>query len=250
MLLSVFKRSLYPPKRLNVSSPSQYIKCYAYPSRWVILTETEASLDAQEEALKDPEKELDFEELADILSSTIKEDRVNKVITFLIMLGTYTEEEQSNEMFRAESTTGKSYIPLEIALYFPEEDIKKIGFASPTSFFHEFGERVKGEKTITTENGETKTVSHTYYNIDMSKKIYIFKDMPSTQLLERLRSLLSHDEKKLQIQFTNKNEKSGFRTMHIEILGYTTVMFCTATGNVLDMQESTRFFVLSPQTEA
>lgn len=213
------------------------------------MSEEEQRLDAKDEATKDLKKELEFEELADILSSTIKEDKINKVITFLIMLGTYTEEEQSNEMFRAESTTGKSYIPLEIALYFPNEDVEKVGFASPTSFFHEFGIRFKREKLIRDENGEKKTEEHTYILIDMSKRIYIFKDMPSTELLVKLRSLLSHDEKELQIQFTNKNEKSGYRTNHIIIRGYPTVMFCTATGNVLDMQESTRFFILSPQTE-
>jgi hypothetical protein len=213
-------------------------------------SEEEKRLDAMAQAeAQDPYREIGFEELADILGSTIKFDRGNKVITFLTMLGTYTDEEQSNIMFRAESSTGKSYIPLEIAEYFPEEDIEKVSYASPTSFFHKYGQKTQTDKTIKVVNGEPVKETHIYYLIDMSKKIYIFKDMPSVALLERLRSLLSHDEKEMQIQFTNKMEKSGYRTQHIVIKGYPTIIFCTAMQNVFDMQESTRFLVLSPDVD-
>jgi len=213
-------------------------------------SDEEKRLDAMEEAeASNPYRELTFEEVDDILSETIKFDSGNKLITFLVMLGTYTDEEQSNVMYRAEASTGKSYIPLEIMEFFPEEDVQKISYASPTSFFHKYGKRVREEKTTTVEDGTPKKETHTYYEIDMSKKIYIFKDMPSVVLLERLRSLLSHDEKEMQIQFTNKTEHSGYRTQHIVIKGYPTVIFCTATTKIFDMQESTRFFVLSPEIE-
>lgn len=209
------------------------------------MSEEEDRLDAMESAIEDPDREIGLEELADILETTIKFDMGNKVITFLVMLGTYTEEEQTNIIFRAESSTGKSYIPLEVILYFPEIDVKKVSFASPTSFFHKYGER-RVENTL---DEQGRKHQHTYYFIDMSKRLYIFKDMPSVKLLERLRSLLSHDEKEMQIQFTNKTAKSGFRTQHIIIKGYPTVIFCTATAKVFDMQESTRFYVLSPDIE-
>jgi hypothetical protein len=39
----------------------------------------------------------------------------------------------------AESSTGKSYIPLELSGLFPSEDVIKLGYASPTSFFHDWG---------------------------------------------------------------------------------------------------------------
>jgi len=211
----------------------------------VLMSEEEDRLDAMESAIEEPDREVGLEELADILETTIKFDMGNKVITFLVMLGTYTEEEQTNIIFRAESSTGKSYIPLEVISYFPEIDVKKVSFASPTSFFHKYGEK-RVEHTIDNDGNPHQ---HTYYFIDMSKQLYIFKDMPSVKLLERLRSLLSHDEKEMQIQFTNKTARSGFRTQHIIIRGYPTVIFCTATAKVFDMQESTRFYVLSPDIE-
>ena len=72
------------------------------------------------------------------LGSTVKHDDANKVITFLGMLLTYTEEDQINIGFLAESSTGKSYIPLEISQYFPVEDVMETGYASPTAFFHDY----------------------------------------------------------------------------------------------------------------
>lgn len=211
--------------------------------------EEDERLDAMSRASINPYREIGLEELGDILGTTIKYDRGNKIITFLVMLGTYTDEEQSNILFRAESSTGKSYIPLEIARYFPENDIRKVSYASPTSFFHKFGEKKKTERFTEDKDGKQIKHSHTYYLVDMSRKIYIFKDMPSVVLLERLRSLLSHDEREMQIQFTNKTEKAGYRTTHIVIKGYPSVVFCTATSKVFDLQESTRFLVLSPDVE-
>lgn len=218
---------------------------------------SDSELDAMQKGLEDPHREIGLDDLVEILEKTIKYDRNNKVITFLICLGTYTDEEQSNVLFIAETTTGKSYIPLEILQYFPDDDVERVSYASPMSFFHKFGEYIKPteedklkedvEKEEAKEDGKKPRRKHSYIKIDMSKKIYIFKDMPSMQLLERLRSLLSHDEKTMEIQTTDKSEKSGYRTKHIKIIGYPTVIFCTATAKVFDPQESTRFFVLSPE---
>ena len=83
---------------------------------------------------------LTVQELLNILGTTIKHDNVNKLITFLAMLCTYTEDSQFNVSFRAPSSTGKSYIPLEIASYFPEEDLRIIAYSSPTAFYHDTGE--------------------------------------------------------------------------------------------------------------
>lgn len=207
---------------------------------------SDTELDAMQKALSDPHREISLDELTEILETTIKYDRENKVITFLVCLGTYTDEEQSNILYIAETTTGKSYIPLEILQYFPQEDIEKLSYASPMSFFHLYGKKQTEEKGVK-EDGTPET--HTYYLIDMSKKVYIFKDMPSMQLLERLRSLLSHDEREMQLQITNKSEKAGYRTQHYRIRGYPTFIFCTATTKIFDPQESTRFFVLSPEID-
>lgn len=176
-------------------------------------------------------KPIGCDELLEILGLTIKRDETNKIITFLAQLSAYTEDSQINISFNAPSSTGKSFIPLEIVSLFPEEDVIKLGNCSPTAFYHEQGEYDKSTNTI---------------KVDLSRKILIFLDQPSTQLLERTRSLLSHDEKIIKAKITDKNQKGGNRTKTVAIKGFPAVIFCTA-GLRLDEQEATRFLLLSPE---
>jgi len=177
-------------------------------------------------------KPMTSKQLLEILGLTIKRDDENKLITFLCQLSAYTESSQFNISFNAPSSTGKSYIPTEIARLFPEEDVIEIGYCSPTAFFHDVGQWDKEAKT---------------YIVDLSHKILIFLDQPHTQLLERLRPLLSHDKKEIQLKITDKTQKFGIKTKNVKIIGYPAVIFCTA-GLKIDEQEATRFLLLSPET--
>ena len=177
-------------------------------------------------------KPLTSQELISILGLTIKKDEENKLITFLCELSAFTEGSQFNISFNAPSSTGKSYIPTEIARLFPEEDVIEIGYCSPTAFFHDIGEYIK-------EKGG--------YLVDLSRKILIFLDQPHTQLLERLRPLLSHDKKEIRLKITDKTQKFGLKTKTVLLRGYPSVIFCTA-GLKIDEQEATRFLLLSPET--
>jgi len=182
-------------------------------------------------SMRDLMKEVDLDYIDDILSLTVKHDRTSKLITFLAMILTYTEEDQQTVTFKSESSRGKSYIPLEIAKYFPKDDVQTIAYASPAAFFHQHGLWIK----------ETKTVW-----IDLERKILIFLDQPHDMLLQRLRPLLSHDQKELNYRITDKTQKRGLKTKNIIINGYPTVIFCTAKQNI-DEQERTRVFILSPE---
>jgi DNA primase len=177
-------------------------------------------------------KPLSSQDLLEILGLTIKKDDENKLITFLCQLSAYTESSQFNISFNAPSSTGKSYIPTEIARLFPQEDVKEIGYCSSTAFFHDVGEYKKELKG---------------YIADLSRKILIFLDQPHTQLLQHLRPLLSHDQKEIAVKITDKSQKFGLKTKNILLRGYPAVIFCTA-GLRIDEQESTRFLLLSPET--
>jgi len=177
-------------------------------------------------------KPLSLEELLEILGLTIKEDKENKIVTLLCELSAYTENSQFNISYNAPSSTGKSFIPTEIAKLFPQEDVMEIGYSSPTAFFHDAGEVDPKEKG--------KII------INLARKIMIFMDQPHTQLLERLRPLLSHDKKELNIKITDKAQKQGMKTKNIILRGYPAVIFCTA-GLKIDEQEATRFLLLSPE---
>lgn len=181
----------------------------------------------------DPAKFLPMtaQDVKEVLGLTIKRDDNNKLITFLSQLSAYTESSQLNISFNAPSASGKSFIPLEISRLFPAEDVIKLGGCSPTAFFHDQGVYDK----------ETNTIS-----VDLSRKIIVFLDQPNSLLLEKLRSMLSHDEKKINIKITDKNQRGGNRTKNVVLIGYPVVIFCSA-GLRLDEQELTRFLLLSPE---
>ena len=176
-------------------------------------------------------KPLSAEELTKILGLTIKQDEINKLVTFLCELSSYTDNAQFNISYNAPSSSGKSYIPTEIARLFPEEDVMEVGYCSPTAFFHDTGTYNKEERTFT---------------VDLSHKILIFLDQPHMMLMQHLRPLLSHDRKEIRIKITDKKEKFGLKTKNIILRGYPAVIFCTA-GLKIDEQEATRFLLLSPE---
>jgi len=177
-------------------------------------------------------KPISSPELIKILGLTIKRDDENKLITFLAMLSAYTDSSQLNISFNAPSSSGKSYIPTEIAMLFPKEDVKEVGYCSPTAFFHD-----KAEKY----NKETNELI-----VNLSHKIIIFLDQPHTLLLQHLRPILSHDKTEVTLKITDKSQRAGLRTKNVVLKGFPSVIFCTA-GLRIDEQESTRFLLLSPE---
>jgi hypothetical protein len=195
-------------------------------------------------APSDVTRPVNLGEISLILDSTIRHDERNKLITFLGMLLTYTEEDQINISFTAESSSGKSYIPLELAWYFPRQDILEYSYVSPTAFFHEYGVLIPDptDKNPVEDEKKRKIIV-----IDLHQKILIFIDQPHDMLLQRLRPLLSHDRKNLIAKITDRREKAGLRTKSVLIEGFPTVLFCTAKFSMED-QERTRLLLLSPET--
>ncbi|GAH55005.1 unnamed protein product, partial [marine sediment metagenome] len=163
---------------------------------------------------------LDPKELLDILGLTIKSDEQNKLTTFLCQLSAFTEDSQFNISFNAPSSTGKSYIPLEIAKLFPkssdleeEKDVIELGYCSPKAFFHDHSRY----------DSKTKLII-----VNLERKIIIFLDQPHFQLLHHLRPILSHDKKEILVKITDKSKGGGQRTKNILIRGFPAVIFCSA----------------------
>jgi len=173
-----------------------------------------------------------FNEVADVLGSTIRHDQPTKLILFCAMLLTFTDEDQVNVLMSGESAGGKSYNALEVASFFPPEIVRIIATASPTAFFHDAGNWDENRKVL---------------RVDLRQKLLIFLDQPHYMLMERLRPLLSHDKKELLYKITDKSRGGSLRTKNVIIEGYPTVVFCAANFS-LDEQERTRVFILSPET--
>jgi len=185
------------------------------------------------ELTDDLTREITWEEIAVILNTSIKRDRPAKLITFSAKLLAQTDEDQLNVGYQAESSTGKSYIPIEVSTYFPQQEIEIIASASPTAFYHDGGQWDPERKVLIK---------------DLAHKNLIFLDQPHFQLLERLRPMLSHDKKELRYMITDKNQKQGLRTKNVIIKGYPSVFFCS-TKQDPDEQEKTRMLLLSPSVD-
>lgn len=177
-------------------------------------------------------EEITTEELASVLDLTIKHDNENKVVSFLCMLSAYTEDSQLNVSFNAPSSTGKTYIPTQVAQYFPDADVRQYGGASPTAFFHD-------NASFDKENNR--------YVTDLERKILIFLEQPNPKLQQNLRPILSHDKKEIDYKITDKDKKGSNRAKNIIIRGFPATIFCSA-GMRLDEQEATRAILLSPET--
>jgi hypothetical protein len=178
-------------------------------------------------------REVTFAEISEILSTSIKKDDAAKQITFIGMLLAQTNSSQVNIGFQAESSAGKSYVPIELANYFPESEVSLIASASPTAFFHDRGIWNKDTGILT---------------VNLEGKILVFLDMPGYQLLEKLRPLLSHDRKVLHYKITDRSQKAGLRTKNVQVVGYPCVVFCSAKLDA-DEQERTRMILLSPSVD-
>jgi hypothetical protein len=224
-------------------------------------------------------------EILSVLEITIKEDDETKLILLHAMILNYTIEDQLNVAINAASSTGKSYIANEVAKYFPQEDVRVIGYATPQSFFYEHGRVVdengkdiptkseyvkKGlEKWVEknpeeTERGgitewknkrtaEDRRLKTEYDNmkktrlVDLHQLIILFVDQPHEELLKRVRPLLSHDRKIITSKHVNRVGGGGYQTLTVTLQGYPTIIFCSAMY-LRDEQEQTRVILLSPDT--
>lgn len=171
-------------------------------------------------------------ELVEILRLTIKKDEENKEVTCLRLLLACTKDSQFNISYNAPSSTGKSYIPIEIVRLFPQEDVIDLGHCSPTAFSQDnraSDERKKG------------------YVVNLSRKIVTSLEQPHETLLQNPRPMLSHDKKDIRLKITDKSQKNGVRNRNICLKGFPSVILRSA-GSKIDEQETTKLLLHSPKT--
>lgn len=228
--------------------------------------------------------EMPKEQVAETLGTTIVEDKTSKTVIFYGTILNFTEEDQQNFSSNAPSSTGKSWVTGEVLQYFPEEDILNKGYTSPTAFFHENsrlctaeGDELANRNQYVDEGlklwddanplppkgegreqwkddrkaevrrlkGEWDEIDK-YYIVDLEAKIIHFRDQPHDKLLQNLRPTLSHDDKIIECNITDKSKEGGNRTKKVLIVGYPTVHFNSVRFS-LDEQERTRLWLTSPE---
>jgi hypothetical protein len=182
--------------------------------------------------MKEKQRPTSFEEIADVLGSTVREDLPTKLILFSASILTFTNEDQINALMSGESSGGKTHVTIEVTSYFPPDIVRIIGTASPKAFHHDMGEWDEEQQAE---------------RVNLRGLIIVFLDQPHYMLMERLRPLLSHDKREVLYKITDKSKGGKLRTKNVIIEGFSTFIFCAAKFR-LDEQERTRVFMLSPET--
>lgn len=185
---------------------------------------------------KEKVRHLPWEDALEGISITIKHDEIIKQLCFFTFLSMYSDFPM-NMFFKSETATGKTWIPLQISDFFPhkpnDRDVIKIMQTSPTAFFYQTG-KWDDKKEILTLRGRDLTV--------------MALDQPNDQLLEALKSLLSHDEVEAERWVTDKALKSGMRTKKVKVSGFPVWIFSTSHLGVSD-EIANRGLVVSPDDD-
>lgn len=207
--------------------------------------------------------ELTLQDLDAVLSTTVFEDKNVKIPLFLINLLTFTEEEQRNVVLTGESSLGKTYNMKECLWYFRQENsetIVEISDATARALIHSPNAILVDDRTLKPidfskqpKKGVAKELWDEWYELkrhsasflDLSNKIVVFYDLKNYDLLQNLRSLLSHDNVVSTHLITDKSSSGSHRTKKVLIKGYFTALFGSAYGE-MDEQETSRNYLLSP----
>lgn len=179
-------------------------------------------------------KEADHSHILRAYEDTIRNDDTCTILTFMATLLNYTKEEQQNLIFKSQSASGKTHIALEVTSLFPREDVRTFYNVSPKAFWHEHG----------TYNQETHAII-----VDLEKQILVFLDQRKADLLAEMRAVLSHDKKVLETKIADRNRNGRHATKTVQIIGYPTFIFCSATAFLQD-EDLNRALILSPQTDS
>ncbi len=161
-------------------------------------------------------------------NSGYKHDKIQKILLIYTCLSAYTSE-PINLFLNAPSGAGKSFGALMVTKLFP--NVWKIGRMSPTALIHSRG----------AWNEENSCVT-----IDLSKKIIVFLETVSEQLIEQLLPILSHDSEEIEYKITEKGKRGNIIVKNVIIKGFPAVVFCSSRLGLLE-DLKTRSLVATPE---
>ena len=202
---------------------------------------------------KDAKKQNLLEDVTEFLKKEILKESDNIYLVTLNGLSAYSSN-PINLRILAPSSEGKTYLVNQISKLFPKTDVLNLSSASAQSFKYLNGETVIETKSGDFEpvdaklveleiKGQDKTKSKeelesirneiteirkkSWHLIDLTNKWLIFSDSQDPGLWDMLKPLLSHDDKYIKLQVTNK---IGGRntTQKIVFKGKPAVTYCSA----------------------
>ena len=202
---------------------------------------------------KESKKQDLLEDVVSFLKKEILQESDNIYLVLLNGLSAYSSN-PINLRILAPSSEGKTYLVNKISKLFPKMDVLNLSTASAQSFKY-----LNGEMAIEDESGDFVSIEpklieleiqsldkskskqelesirseiiqlnkNSWYLIDLSNKWLIFSDSQDAGLWEMLKTLLSHDDKYIKHQVTNKIGGKN-TTQRITFKGKPAVTYCSA----------------------
>ena len=173
--------------------------------------------------------------VAEDLERHVKRDRAVKLSVFAAGVSAYLPE-PINLFLKGESGVGKSYNTIQALRYFPEGDVWPLIGMSRTALVHDYGvlmdqhgkplsfsdapthprradysSREKYEGALAEYRGQRREwveeMRRSYNLIDLSLKILVFLEPPSPETFRMLYPILSHDARRYEYRFTDRDGK-------------------------------------------
>ena len=190
--------------------------------------------------------------MEDLSRRGVVRDRPVKKVLLLTCFSAYING--INLFMKGPSSIGKTFNTVNVAKYFPPEDVWYLGAMSPTALAHDYGYLEDEEGNILEEPSPHMTkeeledymrrLRNAKYIVDMRNRILIFLEAPHPETYARLRPILSHDVWEVAYKFTDRaGRKLKTRTTYIR--GWPAAIFCTTREDLME-DLITRGFTITP----
>jgi hypothetical protein len=219
-------------------------------------------------------------EIIFIYGRIIKDDEYSVKQTYFHALSAYTTDPSNLQIIEVTST-GKTYVIVNVTAYFPRQDVLNLGGLSPTAIVHDksrlvdrdTGEDAEEElaelykqldQVEAIENGRERAVAKReakaairallkkcVLEVNLENKIINFLDKPKNKTVEMLKPILSHDKYETYYKITDKSGTGGLATKTVKLKGWPAVLVASTRVPATDetwAEIVSRFDTISPNT--
>lgn len=215
-----------------------------------------------------------LDDLVNLCSKEIKEEENNIRQIILTLFSAYTKNPQNTRIL-APSGEGKTYLVLNVAKLFPQENIIILGKATPQSLKYNLDskrvvenghgnwqeydvaigplkeelEKTKDKEKLQELKKQIRELEDSACDyVDFSNKTLIFVDSQSFELFESLKPTMSHDQENIKSFSVNKSKSGTMRGQKFIFHGFPAIIYCSAKDEIVKDETNeinTRFNTIS-----
>jgi len=175
------------------------------------------------------------------LAVKVREDSEGRQAAFAIMLTAFLEK-PANLMLLGSTAIGKTWLAKQVSAFLPSENVVILGSSTQRAWFY-CGEPVYKPHPVISG----KQIID-YYMVDWTNKVVVILDNVKPETLKDLKPTMSHDQKEIDLQTTEKTQAGHFRTRRVKTVGAPAFVNCS-TWLQWDAELTSRHFYLTPKDD-